>query len=535
MHYFYNNDATLRNGLSGNGVVNYDAASGNRTYTFLLNLTNSGFTGSMNIANGIRVHSDTGNGGYNLGNGNVVTVAPLGQAWLDTAGTNYNQSFFIAGNGWGGDSPTQLGALRVFNCTLSGPITMLDNSRIGGSSSGATISGQVSGNFQLEILGTSANGPDVFVLTLAPASGRNTYGSTLVTRGVLQAGNSGAFTNAVTLMGQGRMRLNGNNITLSSLSGGTPENGTNCLVWNNSVSNAATLTVGTDGSSTAFDGIFGDGASQPFGLTKVGAGTLTLTAISSNTGPVAVNGGTMLLSSDGSFSNSTVISVASGATLDVNSRVDGSLNLTSGQTLKGSGTINGNVNAYPGSTVTPGNSVGTLSVQGNLTLQGLLHMELNRTNTPNNCDRLSVSGTTTYGGVLSVTNIGPALQVNDTFQLFASGAPGFGTINVATTDANGKTYTWQNNISTLGSIKVLTVSTPVNTTPTNIVFSTAGGSLNLSWPADHIGWRLQSQTNTLSGGLTTNWTTVAGSTTTNQVSIPTGTANGTVFFRLIYP
>ena len=59
---------------------------------------------------------------------------------------------------------------------------------------------------------------------------------------MLQAGNSNALTNSVTMAGVGRLRLNGNNITLASLSGGSPENGTNCLVWNNSTTAAAILT-----------------------------------------------------------------------------------------------------------------------------------------------------------------------------------------------------------------------------------------------------------------------------------------------------
>jgi len=75
----------------------------------------------------------------------------------------------------------------------------------------------------------------------------------------------------------------------------------------------------------------------------------------------------------------------------------------------------------------------------------------------------------------------------------------------------------------------------VNTNPTNIVFSTAGGNLTLSWPLDHTGWRLLSQTNTLSVGINTNWVTVAGSTATNQVVIPINITNGSVFYRLVYP
>lgn len=67
---------------------------------------------------------------------------------------------------------------------------------------------------------------------------------------------------------------------------------------------------------------------------------------------------------------------------------------------------------------------------------------------------------------------------------------------------------------------------------TNITVSVSGGNLLLSWPADHTGWTLQVQTNSLSGGLGTNWVDVPGSTLTNAVSIPISTANGAVFYRL---
>ncbi len=50
----------------------------------------------------------------------------------------------------------------------------------------------------------------------------------------------------------------------------------------------------------------------------------------------------------------------------------------------------------------------------------------------------------------------------------------------------------------------LVVSSGVNATPTNIVFSTSGNQLTLSWPTDHIGWQLQAQTNSISVGINTN-------------------------------
>jgi hypothetical protein len=74
----------------------------------------------------------------------------------------------------------------------------------------------------------------------------------------------------------------------------------------------------------------------------------------------------------------------------------------------------------------------------------------------------------------------------------------------------------------------------INTNPTNITATMVSGALNLSWPADHTGWTLQVQTNSLSTGLSTNWFNVPNSTTTNMVTVPIVTGNGCVFYRLEY-
>jgi MBG domain len=81
----------------------------------------------------------------------------------------------------------------------------------------------------------------------------------------------------------------------------------------------------------------------------------------------------------------------------------------------------------------------------------------------------------------------------------------------------------------------LEITSSVNTTPTNITSSVVGNQLTLAWPADHIGWRLQAQTNTLDAGITATWFDVGGSTTTNEVTITIDAANPAVFFRMIYP
>lgn len=77
------------------------------------------------------------------------------------------------------------------------------------------------------------------------------------------------------------------------------------------------------------------------------------------------------------------------------------------------------------------------------------------------------------------------------------------------------------------------ISAPsVNPNPTNIVFSSSGGQLTLSWPADHIGWQLQS--NSLGLTATGAWFTVSGSTATNEMILTPDRTRTNVFFRMLY-
>ena len=70
---------------------------------------------------------------------------------------------------------------------------------------------------------------------------------------------------------------------------------------------------------------------------------------------------------------------------------------------------------------------------------------------------------------------------------------------------------------------------------TNISFQVSGNQLQLSWPPDHLGWVLQTQTNDLNNGIGSNWVTVPSSTNVNSASFPITQVNDCVFFRLIYP
>lgn len=71
--------------------------------------------------------------------------------------------------------------------------------------------------------------------------------------------------------------------------------------------------------------------------------------------------------------------------------------------------------------------------------------------------------------------------------------------------------------------------------PTNLTAVVSGNALTLSWPADHLGWRVQVQTNTWLAGLGTNWVTLPGSDLVTSTNITINSANGAVFYRMIYP
>ena len=81
-----------------------------------------------------------------------------------------------------------------------------------------------------------------------------------------------------------------------------------------------------------------------------------------------------------------------------------------------------------------------------------------------------------------------------------------------------------------GSTNTLVVGSGVNPSRTNIVMNVSGNQLTLTWPADHTGWTLQSQTN----GLTGTWYDVAGSTTTHQMILTINPTNPAVFYRMKY-
>ena len=245
--------------------------------------------------------------------------------------------------------------------------------------------------------------------------------------------------------------------------------------------------------------------SGPGIVTKQAAGKLTLTGTNTYTGATTVKAGTLLV--NGVLGNS-VVSVTNG-------------------TLGGNGVILGPVTVQSGGRLAPGTSIGTLTISNSLSLSANTIMELNAAaNTNDLVHGLTIA---TYGGVLTLSNVAGTIAASNAFKLFSANSYS-GAFSALVPASPGPGLAWNTNtLRTDGTLRV------VSTSPATITSSISGNQFTLSWPGDHIGWRLQSQTNSIHFGVSSNWLTVANSTSTNQITFPLNPAADCVFYRLIYP
>lgn len=249
------------------------------------------------------------------------------------------------------------------------------------------------------------------------------------------------------------------------------------------------------------------GAISGFGtVEKQAAGKLVLTGTHNYTGATTVSAGTLLV--NGVIGNSVVT--------------------VTGGTLGGSGVIQGPVTVQAAGRLAPGASIGTLTVNNSLTLSGTTVMELDAAIGTNDL----VRGLTTivYGGTLNLSNLAGTITASNTFKLFGANSYS-GAFAALTPSIPGPGLAWNTNtLPTDGTVRVVS-TTPATLSVTRAVPS-ATQSLSISWPADHTGWRLQSQTNSLS---TSNWFDLPDSIATNQMSFSIDATLGSVFYRLVYP
>ena len=210
-------------------------------------------------------------------------------------------------------------------------------------------------------------------LFVKEGAGRVTFGPGYAFTGVTQL-NGGAIrlttpvsaTTELDLRGSGQIDFSGTTQTIAELQGNSAAASINIA--------GGTLTV-NQATSTSFAGsIVGAGS-----LTKAGTGTLNLTGFSTYTGPTTVNGGRLL----------------------VNGGLVSTVTVNAGGTLGGTGALGGAAIAAGGRWA-PGNSIGTQTVNGNVSFAPGSIFEI-EANAAGAADRVNATGSATItGGTVQV-------------------------------------------------------------------------------------------------------------------------------------
>lgn len=264
-------------------------------------------------------------------------------------------------------------------------------------------------------------------------SNANTYaaGATRITDGILQVnaantpGTSGPLGSAT-----------GNTTTtgLIQFSGGILQygpsfSGTSDFSSRFSPSEHSPFKIDTNGSNVTFATALGGAAGATAStLDKYGTGTLTLTAAAGYIGNTTVKGGTLQLDTAGSLDNSLVITVgdatSSGAILDVSTKSGGfTVGGTTAQTLKGKGTITGSLTAGSLGTLSPGNSIESLDVTGDLGFSTGSLFDYELTTATLDGDLMNVTGNLTIasGVTLNLTDLGTSTATAGKLTLISYG------------------------------------------------------------------------------------------------------------------
>ena len=412
-------DQILSGTISGSGALTKDGSgtltlSGTNTYSGTTTISAGTLTVSGTLSNSTDV---VNSGTYNVNNSDTIqslsgsgnTVIASSQTLTTGDSGNDEVSGVISGSG----AFTKAGSGTQ---TLSGNNTYTGATTI--SAGTLTVSGTLSNSTAVSIASGATYDVDQ-TDTVASIEGAGNI--EIASAKTLTAGDSndkivsGDISGSGNLLkvGSGTLTLSGNNSKTGSIGiaagtlsvsssanlGATPgsADADNIIFNNNGIlktSSSFTLasnkgitmtgagTISTDASTTlTYGGVITDSGA----LTKNGAGTLILTGENTYTGGTTVSAGTLTVGTSSNGSDSIIVG---------NVSVEGGV-------LSGGGVIDGNVTyASSAGTLAPGNSIGTLTVGGNLTLStdDTTEIEFNALS----ADKIIVNGNTVIAGTISL-------------------------------------------------------------------------------------------------------------------------------------
>ena len=332
-----------------NGAIAGTTVTKTGTGTLTLAVSNT-FTGALTISNGVvRLSNGGGVGTTEAG----TTVASGGSLALQNGITVGAETLALSGEGFGGG-----GALRSsgFN-SYQGTITNVSAARINSDLNTLTLAGNLNANNQVLTFGGAGNLTVTAVISnstnslikdgggILTFSGLNTYtGQTLISGGTLAFGaNNVISTGAVT--------VNGGELSIGTFSD------TVGAVTLTSGSITGSSGVLTGSSYTVESGSISANLGGSGSLTKIGAGTVTLSGANTYSGATLINGGTLSIGAAAAVANSSGINLGDGTFLNY-----------TGAT----GTVNQNISVTNGTGTIHNTGAGTLTLSGNLVKNGTI-------------------------------------------------------------------------------------------------------------------------------------------------------------------
>jgi hypothetical protein len=382
---FTNNAGTAQGAGAGFTSFYNSSSAGNGTFTNNPSTSNVGFdAGSTRFWD-----TSTAANGTFTNNGSAAGLSDGGFTIFEGASTAANGTFTNnGGTGFGAKG----GSTSFFETSTAANGIFTNN--------GGTASGAAGGSTSF----TDSSTADSATLIANGGTGGGRGGT------IFFSDKSTGGTSRIEVFGNGSLDISAHDIR--GVTVGSIEGDGNIFLGRRN------LTVGSNNMDTTFSGVIQDGGQNGGAggsLTKIGLGTLGLTGANNYTGDTHVRGG--VLQVDGSITSNTFV--------------------TAGATLAGTGTVNGNVSNRNHGTVSPGNPLGTLSVNSYLQGRtGTLQIDIAGLST-GQFDVLDILGDASLGGVLDpvlLSGFTPTVGESFTFTNYANLTGAFFGIQTPTFD-----------------------------------------------------------------------------------------------------
>jgi T5SS/PEP-CTERM-associated repeat protein len=372
----------LGNNVGGTGAATVDGFGSTWTNSGDLYVGQSG-SGTLTVRNGGAVSNGYGFLANNAGATGAATVDGAGSTWTNGG------DLYVGAAGGGTLTIRNGGTVLNISGVLGNNVGSTGVATVDGAGSTWTNSGEL-------YVGASGDGTLIIRNGGAVSNGTGYIGMDFGTTGAATVDGAGStWTNSADLhvghLGTGSLAIrNGGSVSASTVSIASQVGSTGTL----NIGAASGQAAAAPGTLNTASVDFGDGTGQIV-FNHTSTNYVFAPAIASNgagSGTVRVEAGTTILTATSTYTGPTVVE---GGTMSVNGSIAGSaVTVNAGGTLGGNGTVGNTI--INGGTLAPGNSIGLLTVNGNLSFTAASSYRVEVASA--NADRVNVTGTATLSG-----------------------------------------------------------------------------------------------------------------------------------------